>query len=414
MISMYRPALVLFPRLLGIKLWPVWLGESDYPAVLGLIGSHVKEVSIQWNLDDDPERHLQTCISLISARFSSVEDFDLYCSKGPRVCKIIHASLIDRLRSLRNFRSNKLPISRDALGALGRLQNLSAMNIHLPAFLETPPLDSGSFPALGEIEITALTMDYFAFADAVGTLPRVERADIVLRDAPKPEDGLRFFDSICTKFSHTKLTQLSVSTSEDAHSLRETPPALITHPHLRRLFGFTALIGLTVNLACSYALDGDLCLEIAKAFPEMEVLHIGDSKVCRYDYPTITVPPMSKVLCPFATHCRELISLGIPFDARESFSIQDVKDALPYSPSRSQLYSLHCSHSPIEDGQLVAAYLARVFPALANGYDIWWCEFGRSYLGREWESEWEEVRRLVPWFKMIRDDEANLSEDSEG
>ena len=71
MISMYRPALVLFPRLVGIKLWPIWLGESDYPAVLGLVGSYIKEVSIQWNLEDDPERHLQTCISLISDRKST-------------------------------------------------------------------------------------------------------------------------------------------------------------------------------------------------------------------------------------------------------------------------------------------------------------------------------------------------------
>ncbi|TBU59017.1 hypothetical protein BD310DRAFT_1038776 [Dichomitus squalens] len=377
----------------------------------------VHEISMHWGLEDDPEQHLQTCMSVISNRFSSLEDFQLYCKNRLLVCRLIPESFTEQLRNLRMFRTYKLPISKYALRSLGRLQNLTVVAIYLPAFLSPELLGPESFPALCEIRITALTTltrAYFAFANAVAMLPQVKVAHIDLRDVPKPEEGLRLFDLVCTQFSCTRLVELFICSNEDACSRRRRPPALtVNHPHLRRLLCFAALTELNVNLACSYALDGDLCLEIAKAFPEIQSLHIGDYDWCYYEYPSIIVPPMTHVLAPFATHCPHLTSLGIPFDARESLSLQDVKDALPDRPSRSQVWHLNCSHCPIEDDQTIAAYLARVFPMLEGRHDLEWSDFGADMPSLRWKDKWYEVRRLLPWFKVIRDDEAATTEEPE-
>ncbi|TBU39241.1 hypothetical protein BD309DRAFT_452103 [Dichomitus squalens] len=414
MVSMYRPALVLLPRLLAVRIRALSLRDSDIPAVLGWIGPQLKEISMHWGLEDDPEQHLQTCMSVISNRFSSLEDFQLYCKNRPLVCRLIPVSFTEQLRNLRMFRTYKLPISKYALRSLGRLQNLTVMAIYLPAFLSPELLGPESFPALCEIRITALTRAYFAFANAVAMLPQVKVAHIDLRDVPKPEEGLRLFDLVCTQFSCTGIVELFICSNEDACSRRRRPPALtVNHPHLRRLLCFAALTELNVNLACSYALDGDLCLEIAKAFPEIQSLHIGDYDWCYYEYPSIIVPPMTHVLAPFATHCPHLTSLGIPFDARESLSLQDVKDALPDRPSRSQVWHLNCSHCPIEDDQTIAAYLARVFPMLEGRHDLEWSDFGADMPSLRWKDKWYEVRRLLPWFKVIRDDEAATTEEPE-
>ncbi|KAM5539374.1 hypothetical protein V8D89_006826 [Ganoderma adspersum] len=418
-LSIYRPTLILFPRLVELNWKDSTLGKDDHdlPVVLGLIGPYLKRISIvDWSLQNDDEQHLQTSLSLISTRFQSLRSFNLHCKQTPMVCKLIPGALPSSLKDLRSFRCDRIPVSENAFLALGRLQHLNEFSIRLPALLSWAPLPPDAFPALRNIEITALTRDYLALGTDVVRFPLVKDVIINLRDIPTIRNGLPFFDLISRQFSHTVLSGFSVYMSNDANIGRSRQNNLkltLTRDTLRPLLSFTDMNTMVVNLACPYALDGDFCSEIAQAFPKIECLLLGNYDYCYHEPPML--PLMTQALVPFATHCPELSRLGITFDARQSLTVDDVRDALPQRPSPSAVIVLECSHCPIGDAHMVAAYLARVFPMMEGEFAIGWYALGPTHplfiQWRGWERIWREVQEKLPWFTMIRDDERAARED---
>ncbi|KAI1790201.1 hypothetical protein LXA43DRAFT_1095724 [Ganoderma leucocontextum] len=283
--------------------------DYDLPGILGLIGPHLKRISItDWSLQNDEKQHLQTSLSLISIRFPSLQYFYLHCKQPLAVCKLISTALPSNLDDLRTFQCDHVPIAESTFSALGRLQHLSELSIRLPAFLSWAPLPPESFP--------------------------VKEATIHLRDVPKVHDAVRFFDLISRQFSHAGLSKLSIDMSEDANLISRSRDnkVTLTRDHLRHLLSFTML---AVNLACPYALNGNFCSEITKALPDIECLYIGTYDGCHHDTAPGMLPTMTQVLAPFATHCPKLNILGIPFDARQSLTIDAVRDALPQRPTSS-------------------------------------------------------------------------------
>ncbi|PIL22677.1 hypothetical protein GSI_15370 [Ganoderma sinense ZZ0214-1] len=410
-LSIYRPTLILFPRLVELS-WgdrTFCNDDSDLPGVLGLIGPHLKRISIAgWSLQNDDDQHLQTSLSIISTRFRSLQSFYLHCNQTPVVCRLIPGVLPSSLNNLCSFRCNQIPISADAFLALGQLRHLSELSIRLPALLSWAPLPPDAFPSLHHIEIAALTKNYLALTADIVCFPEVTGAIIYLRDVPTVRDGLPFFDLISRQFSHAVLSVLSIYMSSDANmGLLRQDKLTVARDTLRPLLSFTNMTAMDVNLACPYALDGSFFSELAQAFPKIDCLYLGTYDYCHHE-PHL-LPLMTEALPPFAVHCPKLSTLGVAFDARQTLTVDDVRDALPYRPSLSEVTSLECLHCPIDDAHMVAAYLARVFPMLDGDYAVDWQRLGPTHPlsipWQQWELVWREVQEKLPWFRMIRDDE---------
>ena len=383
-----------------------------------MVGPRLKQIAIMdWSLqdDDDSGRHLQTSLSLISTRFPSLESFYLHCKQTPLVCKPIPGALPSSINSLRYFMCSQIPISENAFFAFGRLRHLDRLSIRLPALLTSAPLPPNAFPVLRFIEITTLTRDYLALRGDMVRFPLVMDVIIYLRDVPTVRDGLPFFDLISRQFSHVVLSGLSVYMDRDALDLSTSQQnkLTITPDNLRPLLSFTNLVDMSINIACPYALGGDFCSEIAQAFPEIEGLSVGIPDYC-YHEPS-TLPLMTQVLAPLATSCPKLFSIAIPFDARQTLTVDDVRDAVPQRPSRSAVISLQTTHCPIDDAHVVAAYLARVFPKLEGHRGIDWQVLEPTHplfaRWKDWEHVWTKVDEKLPWFAMIRDDERAATEE---
>ena len=107
--------------------------------------------------------------------------------------------------------------------------------------------------------------------------------------------------------------------------------------------------------------------------------------------------------------------LGLHFDAASWYDDADWEDVpqehylgrLAHRSSRSRVYSLSVSTSPIEGQSQVAYFLARTFPQLCELFTVHepWDEEEEEEERMVIRKRWEEVARYIPLFAHIRLDE---------
>ena len=125
--------------------------------------------------------------------------------------------------------------------------------------------------------------------------------------------------------------------------------------------------------------------------------------------------PSLKALTNVALYCPTLQMLGLHFDAASWYDDADWEDvpqehylgSLAHRSSRSRVYSLSVSTSPIEGQSQVAYFLARTFPQLCELFTVHepWDEEEEEEERMVIRKRWEEVARYIPLFAHIRLDE---------
>ncbi|RDX53450.1 hypothetical protein OH76DRAFT_1223204 [Lentinus brumalis] len=405
-----RPSAILFPKAHTF----IWdqdkLGIEHVGAIIGLLGPHVKHIDISDSdsLQDDCVQRLRDALCLIPRQFPQLEHFgfgkddDLICRGSPLFPE---ALLLPRtLSSLTTFRLHQIPTTEDVIYAVASLPNLQTLEITLP-FHSTWPAEHTpqAFPSLRRLSLRTAAADYIAFS-AIWRFPIVENACLELIDILDQSAVSNIFRCVREQFSATSLRKLEITCADCPDADEALGMESVVRPaHLQHLFVFTALQVLELTMACQYALNDEFYQDVAKSFPRLSTLTIAVCHWCPLD----SLPSMA-ALVPFALHC-SLRTLSVPFDGTQELSLEDIRNALPPGRHPSRVTSLEVGYSPLTNPQLVATYLTRLFPALGGKHLIYGSMDSETDGGQERQELWSQADRFLSYFRMVREDERNIT-----
>jgi hypothetical protein len=130
---------------------------------------------------------------------------------------------------------------------------------------------------------------------------------------------------------------------------------------LSHLLCFSHLREVTIHLRGKFLVDNAAVWDMARAWPNLVRLRLSDE----------SVPPIMTLasLRAFATHCPELFSIGLTFDAT---TLPPSSDDQPLV--QKKLLSLQVFYSPISSPALVGRFLAGIFPNIEQiqSFDSAW------------------------------------------
>ncbi len=408
-----RPSLVLFPNLRTLN-WPIMeLKASYFLSMLSLVGDAVTTLRItQWEHRTIPEQTLQASIGLIASKFRYLRDleisFNIPTSENTftAATSATASSLVSGLHSLTRFECADISISPLPIMHLAELGTLRELTIRLPDApvpwdCPGPAFPFRSFSGLKKISIATTMSAYIPFSKAV-PLPHIQELTLYVVGDPIARCIPDFFSAIRRQCSPTSLSHLQVSSHviPDVNRAQQSA-AVIRSADLRPLLEFTRMERFEVGLQCHHAFGDAFILDLAKAWPRLEKLYLGDEANSVHD----TLPSLTS-LAHLAMYAPNLEECGLPFDA--AWWTEGPQSNYPGPPehlygdlrgrvSTSSVHTLHVRWSPIAWPEKVALFMARVFPALVELMAI---------LNDDEEHErWEEVRRYLPMFACIRDDE---------
>ncbi len=385
------------------------LEAEDLGAILGLLGSHIKYLHVC-----APDLLMPKCVQrlgdalfLVARQFPRLESFSFgepvldFVIRGPP--PFPEALLLPQtLRSLTTYCFH-VPTTEDVIYALARLHSLQTLRITLP-FDSTWPAECPpqAFASLRHLFLRVTGPDYVAFS-AVWRFPHVADAHLNIIDVPDQMTVSQIFRSVRAQFSVTSLQELQITCAENPDVVVEEVDSVVRPAHLGHLLVFTGLQRLELTMACRYAFDDNFYHNVATAFPHLSTLTIADDDRCPHDS-----LPLMTALVPFALH-PSLSSLSVPFNGTQEVSLDDIRNALPPGSRPSPVQSLGVGSSPLTDPQLVAAYLARLFPGTGCQRSLDFAVSDETDEGDERYERWTKVRQLLTYFRMIREDERNIA-----
>ncbi|OJT10638.1 hypothetical protein TRAPUB_12832 [Trametes pubescens] len=411
-----RPIHILFPHLRSI-IWgnQALLADSkQVPSLLTNVGTSLVKIDFGEHAPwDDCEGTLQASFDIIAERFPALRELNFGQNPGSGgpcgIPQIVNAfsTMACRFTSLVSFSSLNLSITPTAILSLLRLKTLRRLHVCLPDHI-TPqsehPSPCDDAPLLAqviEVELHYSTIQaYLAFCQAVA-LPHTVMLLLSLKHDIQSHLMPNIFSSIRTQCSPDSLTTIDVHDSYDGSNSE----GLILPTHLRVLLEFKRLEHFSLDLSCRYALDDSLCADMAMAWPGLRYLHIG----CAFSRHHHEALPSVRALTPFAIHCPKLEHLGLVLDATRweneyaynaDYTQAEIYGALADRASTSAVLSFCPGSSPIRGFRYMAAFLTRVFPNLKK-LD----HSRRMRIDGIWRQGWSEVERLLPLFKLARQDE---------
>ena len=179
-----------------------------------------------------------------------------------------------------------------------------------------------------------------------------------------------FFSSFQHQGCNDRLSKLDIRESEAIR--RSLSDGIIQPEDVKSFFHFTALTIFRLDLHCTYEITDILCLEIARAWPQMLSLHLDSGSEKK---PVFHTFPSLLSLTYFATLCPNLRTLGIIFNAAEWQGDEDVHvvpdqlyGVLARQPSKSRIGILKVGSSPIRSPFQVTRFLTRILPSLKHVY----------------------------------------------
>ena len=318
------------------------------------------------------------------------------------------SSLVLSLRTLTKLHCEFLPLTPRAVWALGHLNQLQVLRIHIPDDLASwrPEVLSrnDSFPSLKTVALTGTARAYISLSEMFA-FPCAHSAKFSVISNTPTELIPKLFLSISRLFpQESQLNYIKIQSSvgpEDGPMLQY----VVHSDDIRTLLQLSQLRGLRITLSCHYSLDDPLLLDIASRLPQLEILELGPHANAQYD----TLPTLAG-LAHLAAHAHHLHCLTIGVDAQswEPFAQRPSKPlgpvplrfygALAHTPSTSPMFTLALSTARVSGSESatrhVAVFLARVFPQLRR-------VFPRS----QDAAQWADVNRSLDMFAVIRQDE---------
>ncbi|KAJ7291672.1 hypothetical protein C8J57DRAFT_1458430 [Mycena rebaudengoi] len=249
-----------------------------------------------------------------------------------------------------------------------------------PAHLLTSSSTSTCVRKLTQIEELALpTLDRAAY-DHLSTLPTLRSLSLTERARDPlpfiPPGGTHVFPSASTSLDTIYDTCIHNGGGEWVleHSVAVSKAKVgpdFDGRTLSHLLCFSKLREVDISVRGAFLLDDAAVWDMARAWPNLVKLKLTDDS----SSPPIT---MLASLRAFATHCPELITLALTFDATVVPPSSDEQPVL-----HNKLSGLYVWSSPISSPTLVGRFLAGIFPNIERTES-----FGRSRL-------WKEVEAVV-------------------
>lgn len=212
------------------------------------------------------------------------------------------------------------------------------------------------YPALQSLSISCRTMEMaIAFAQLLSSSP-IEELGIRVKDRCYPPAWRELFRTISRHLNGTSLKRLVLEETGDIlgdWALQSVHFEI----ELDALTVFSNVQVVHVQPSFGIPLTSDTVNRLAIAWPHIEDLELGTG--CPPSKTIIT----PRDLIPFARYCPNLQSLGIVFDARSVHLRSLNPDGGPFS---NNLTSLSVGDSPIDDPNLVAAFLSSIFPTISS------------------------------------------------
>ena len=419
-----KPTPVLFPNLRALD-WPrIQLASTCLPSFLSCVGGNLNKLVIgKYIFSVAAETALvDTTLQLIVKQFPALREIVIGSSDNavlgysPASVSSLSA-LACALPSLTCFESSEIPLTENAIITLASLTTLRYLSIRLPegaTWARLPSALRGDRPFLNIItlDLVTTTQAYIAFSAAVKP-PNIRSLCVCLSDVPPLNLISTLFTSIRHQAPLQTLCGIRICHTEVVGASMETwETSIIRSSDLRPLLDFRHVQAFHISLRCRYALDEAIYADMAKAWPDAEVLLIAEGHSCRHDR-----LPNIRVLVPFAIHCRYLRDLGIRFDATFGPAPQQGPDGartnarrcawekllgpLTNISSRCRLETLAVGTSDVPEPQNVAAFLARLFPRLST------IETNEPLINAD-ETRvalWRYVEELLSAFLKIREDE---------
>lgn len=408
-----RPTAVLFPQLRSLRWATLHLPEKYLASFLICAGTNLARIYLQGfsYYGADASATLRASMGILAERFPGLHEVDVSSGvvapalilRGNQVDtnELGHTlcTLAGSFTSLVSFSSRDLPVTADAMLSFTQLKTLRSLTVRLaddapgPSEQPAPCVDTRIALQTIDVELLATAQAYITFSTTI-SLPQATSFTLVLTQSPPADLIPALFSSIRMQCSPDALRDLDIQ--EPGVKTLRAVAGLILPIHLRPLLEFKQLDYLVILIACRYALDDALYVDMANAWPRIKSLYVGCQDLYSHEaLPSVRVLPLLAVLCP------ELESLGLAFDAihwqdEKTFDTDwrgkttDVYGPLANRASTSVLRTLMVGQSPICAPEYIAAFLLRVFPNL--------CSIIRQPLV---SPTWNDARRFLRLFKTI-------------
>ncbi|KAJ7291745.1 hypothetical protein C8J57DRAFT_1163791 [Mycena rebaudengoi] len=261
----------------------------------------------------------------------------------------------------------------DHLSTLPALRSLSVTQRRTPDLLPSipfPPAGRTGFPVLRNLSTQSMTL---AFVTEVvnGFSNTPLRSLDVTTDALDAEHIIRhFFAALSTHLVHSTLEQIRVRLG-----VKDRPVGSdIDGRTLSHLLCFSNLRKVTIYVCSVFLLDDATIWDMARAWPNLVILEVCDTQNPSSPPPIMTLASLRA----FATHCPELTTLALTFDAT---IVPPPSNEQPILQRKLSYLDIWYSH--ISSPALVGRFLAGIFPNIVR------------ILPRVSSELWEEVEDVI-------------------
>ncbi|KAI0770040.1 hypothetical protein C8Q74DRAFT_868337 [Fomes fomentarius] len=414
-----RPTMVLLPNVYQLHCNSLALTDTAISYLLSVIGESL--ACFDARLVSSEPGVVPAILSLLAVR-PRLQHFTL--SGGTRAddpeWTSAFASFLDSVPPLTTMVCDIIPVLQASIVRLAGWSTLRTVHIRLPHHLVWSYIfenNAQPFPYVETFSVTSTAASYGDFARAF-SLPRVTTFSLSLIGPSSMDVPQSTFKAVRAQFDTRTLTSLviqsywhDISPSEEVEMALQNE-AVVYSQDVRPLLEFNELRTLNVSLALGYAIDDELCRGMAKAWPRIQDLRFAHIFWCVHDPLAVTI----KGLSCFATHCPDLHTLAMKFDAaswalQANLSISELQRPIPDEfygelggrQSTSKVKLLWIDNYPISGAPQVALYLLRIFPDLRDK----WCDYSTGPKTDEEEQfarAWASVSHFLPVMAKSRED----------
>ena len=368
----------------GVKTFDIWL-PSEIPNV-------------------SPRPFFQDVV----VRMPNLVNLDIKSDVAVHEYEVDLVDFIHRLPKLRRITVPRFYITTKIIEALSQLPVLEVIEFqyddqgcgyYADVIPFTPLVGEGSFTALRDLSLSTTYEDISRFFSLEFSPTNLTSLYI---DSPIIETAATIYKFLCAVVNRCQLLKaLSVVSlrSPDSEPDDGDEHYEITVEHIKPVFKLGNLKTLEVSHRYPLALNIEDLKSLACSWPSLETLILNSEPVLilRSD---LTLD----ALLPFASHCPNLVHLGLFVDASR---IHASSAPVPFK----RLKRLSMGVSIIDDHKSVALYLSRVLPAGCNvECGVTWDDEELSSADTSKEafercSRWEQVDRLLPVLIELRAEE---------
>ncbi|KAJ7664530.1 hypothetical protein DFH06DRAFT_1470863 [Mycena polygramma] len=280
-----------------------------------------------WNVNDDYRKQLRTSVSLLLRGLTYIQNLYLADKSSVDESAFEHLATTCPLKSLRLG-----GFHRDDIG-----------------FRFFQPSEVPRFTHLASLSV--LSISVVAASEIVSCRPPLADIDLGIYPAAGNHAISNLYRTMAENIPSLTLRSLILLDMEQDSAFSSVPRVLLP------LLVFHNLTMLKLDNDCGFALDDDIVVQIACAWPCLQSLNlISNCRQADLGPPRVTLA----ALCIFAQHCPALRLLRIDMSALTIPALVDVDCVHP------ALFSLLVGYAPIENPAAVADFIFAVCPNMTD------------------------------------------------